>query len=283
MAETSVKSRWSLIALAVAAGLMMAAPHPALAGPKDAMAAPGTVPDYVAADAQEAEDAQIVQRIMVAMQRGGYPALGSQRKALIQVLDRAPASYPLQEVRGDKTIIRYDPEAGVGGLVLGEPRSGGPNVEYRFNAYGMAAFLLGSYAVDQRDSDAALGFLNRGLAMQPGNPMIAGEKNTALTLDKDWAQGLETVDAALNGPMKLSDADRARLLRARGFDLTELNRLDEAEQAYKLSLKLEPGHRGAMNELTYIAQLRAGAPKADTIITSGAKSADGTYLEDPPK
>jgi hypothetical protein len=58
----------------------------------------------------------------------------------------------------------------------------------------------------------------------------------------------------------LDDAMRAHVLRGRGYALTELNRLDEAEQAYNDSLKYEPGNTRAQSELRYIAGLRAGAP-----------------------
>lgn len=46
-------------------------------------------------------------------------------------------------------------------------------------------------------------------------------------------------------------------LRGMGFMLIELNRLDEAEQALRDSLKLDPGNDVALNELAYIRELRA--------------------------
>jgi Flp pilus assembly protein TadD len=50
--------------------------------------------------------------------------------------------------------------------------------------------------------------------------------------------------------------------RGRGFVLTELGRLDEAEAAYRESLKIEPDSERAKNELQYIARLKAGGPSA---------------------
>lgn len=51
---------------------------------------------------------------------------------------------------------------------------------------------------------------------------------------------------------------RAHLQRGRGFALTELGRLDEAEAAYNEALKIDPNDDRAKHELEYIAHLKAG-------------------------
>jgi Flp pilus assembly protein TadD len=45
-------------------------------------------------------------------------------------------------------------------------------------------------------------------------------------------------------------------LRGKGFALIELQRLDEAEVAFKSSLEIEPNNKLALNELGYIKRLR---------------------------
>jgi tetratricopeptide (TPR) repeat protein len=50
---------------------------------------------------------------------------------------------------------------------------------------------------------------------------------------------------------------RAIALRGMGFSLIELNRLDEAEQAFKQSLEIDPMNALALNELAYIKNLRS--------------------------
>jgi Flp pilus assembly protein TadD len=71
--------------------------------------------------------------------------------------------------------------------------------------------------------------------------------------------------------LKLADIDdggRARMHRGRGYVLTEMGRLDEAEAAYRESLKFEPGNKIAIGELDYIARLRAGEGKQPGAITA---------------
>jgi Flp pilus assembly protein TadD len=62
--------------------------------------------------------------------------------------------------------------------------------------------------------------------------------------------------------MSLPPEMKARLLRGRGFALTELGRLDDAEEAYRESLVSEPNNPRAAGELNYIARLRTGARPA---------------------
>jgi Flp pilus assembly protein TadD len=111
----------------------------------------------------------------------------------------------------------------------------------------------------------ALKVLDHGLALQPDNPVLVSEKGAALAVQRRFAEALSLYDdwfARQGGP---EDTPRyARLLRARGFALIELKRLDEAEAAYRQALEIEPDNAGAKHELAYIAELRAGqaGPKA---------------------
>jgi Flp pilus assembly protein TadD len=50
---------------------------------------------------------------------------------------------------------------------------------------------------------------------------------------------------------------QAIALRGMGFSLIELNRLDEAERAFKQSLDIDPTNAVALNELAYIKDLRS--------------------------
>lgn len=276
MRRLGTKSGGMVAALVIAASLAAATPAVAIAGDKGEAPAAGPV-DYAAQDKQEAKDAKIVQDVMTAFQRGGFAALGSQRSALIAVLDRAPATYPLEEVRGDKVILRYDSGAEIAAITSG--LRGGPsnNIVLSYNTYGMAALMLGSYANEMRDPESAAYYLDRGLALQPGNPFLVGERHVAYILQGRSADSLAMVDAALAAPLFLTDTDRAHLLRNRGYDLIELGRLDEAEQAYLQSLELEPGHQGALKELNFIKLARQGRPpygQVEVITSDKAKTGD---------
>jgi hypothetical protein len=50
------------------------------------------------------------------------------------------------------------------------------------------------------------------------------------------------------------------MLRGEGYALVDLNRLDEAEAAYKESLKVDPDHGHALEELKFIESVRRGTP-----------------------
>ena len=52
---------------------------------------------------------------------------------------------------------------------------------------------------------------------------------------------------------------KKRGCRGRGYALTELGRLDDAEDAYKTSLNLDPDSNLAKSELRYIEGLKLGA------------------------
>jgi tetratricopeptide (TPR) repeat protein len=94
-------------------------------------------------------------------------------------------------------------------------------------------------------------------------PALLGERDAALAALHRPADALADSDEGLRLP-QLTDSHRARFLRGRGFALTELNRLDEAEAAYNDSLKIDPNNPIALRELQYIAGLRAGRPRTAT-------------------
>lgn len=131
--------------------------------------------------------------------------------------------------------------------------------------YLMISLLLGSYYNEIGKSSDALDVLNLGIGLSDIKGMGVGdhdskllsEKSVALNALKRFDESLANNDIAL-ALQSLRDSDRALLLRGRGYVLTELGRLDEAEKAYQRSLICEPGNALARNELTYIAQLRAG-------------------------
>jgi tetratricopeptide (TPR) repeat protein len=132
--------------------------------------------------------------------------------------------------------------------------------------YPLLSLYLGSYYNEVGKPDQALRVLDAGLKLSPITgvqlgktmPALTAERGAALAGLKRWQDDIDNEDAGL----KLegaSDKLRALLDRGRGYALTELGRLDEAEAAYNESLKLEPGNPRALHELQYIAGLRTGA------------------------
>jgi tetratricopeptide (TPR) repeat protein len=135
------------------------------------------------------------------------------------------------------------------------------------NPYPQISLYLGSYYNEVGKHDDALRVLDEGIALRatPGTgdslPHLLSERGAALEALKRWDDALADFDQGL-AIAQMPDDSRARLLRGRGYVLTELNRLDEAEEAYNSSLKLAPNNALALNELRYIARLKAGGEKA---------------------
>ena len=133
------------------------------------------------------------------------------------------------------------------------------------NPYPFISMLLGSYYNEIGDPSNALRALEAVLSLpRPDGrlgdmiPHIMSERGVALNGLMRWDDALANYDGALE-ITPLPPEMKAMLLRGRGFALTELNRLDEAENSYRDSLVEEPGNPRALHELNYIAHLRAGA------------------------
>jgi tetratricopeptide (TPR) repeat protein len=137
------------------------------------------------------------------------------------------------------------------------------------NVYPLIALELGSYYNEIGKPEDTIRVLNEGMSLTPSPESAVGahagemmsEKGAALDSLKRYSEGLDVFDQALASHV-LTPRDKARLDRGRGFALTELGRLDDAQAAYRDSLQIEPGNARAQAELGYIARLRAGGPKA---------------------
>ena len=144
------------------------------------------------------------------------------------------------------------------------------------DVYMDAALLLGIYYNEVGQSERALDVLGPAQAMAPDYATLLAETGAALAKLGRGPEALPLYDKALSsGDLGISDLDKARLLRAKGFVLTDMNRLDEAERAYQDSLKLEPDHANAKSELAYIAHLRAGGAAGASNLISSAKAKTG--------
>lgn len=247
---------------ALAAALALAGAIPAFAAPAAPTAAP--------AGSQIARDQAAVDMAQKDFDEGAFVALARHVDALQRVLSDMPRPYSKSETQGGVLYYHADDLADfLGHSTLGPP-NGDPaikSVVWVQQPYSRAAFLLGSYYNEMSRPEPALTALNAGLMAAPRDPRLLSEKGAALIVLRRFADALVVYSggAALPGMAKL---DHARFLRGEGFCLTELHRLDEAEAAYRESLKLEPGHGGAQHELAYIAGIRAGAkPTAPELLT----------------
>jgi tetratricopeptide (TPR) repeat protein len=145
-------------------------------------------------------------------------------------------------------------------------KAGHPEIETAAvaNPYPQLSLLLGSYYDEVGRFDDAIRVLDRGMAlsfapelrMSETAPLLLAEKGYALQMEKRYVEMLAAFDDALDRAKDGEAGMRARLYRGRGFALTELGRLDEAEAAYHEALKLVPGDPKSLNELEYISNLR---------------------------
>ena len=210
-----------------------------------------------------------------AMAAGAEPAAAAEtadRQVVVDAWDALNASgYP-----------GLAPHVGKLKVVFGRaPEAAGTSAEAA-ETYGTAALMLTMEANEGHRFQEALVYGAKGLALMPDSTMLLTEMATAYNQQRRFGDSLALLDGWLAWHGAAEPGERARIHRARGFALIELQRLDEAEAAYRESLKLEPDHRGAQDELTYIAQLRQGGPRQDIGMTTAGKSAtEGSKAVEP--
>jgi len=194
-------------------------------------------------------------------QQLGILAIKDHEAALRKVLADMPNPFVRRDAAAGVVTYRGDSTADCIKFAATLPRTP-QGQKSRFickgNPFAAAGFYLASYYNEIGQPDQALAVLDLGLIAGPKSPILIAERNAALVSLHRW-------DDALSGAMRglaianLSPKDHALMLRNRGYALTELRRLDEAQQAYEQSLKLDPDNALARNELKYIASLKAGA------------------------
>jgi tetratricopeptide (TPR) repeat protein len=210
---------------------------PACAQPSAPAPAARADPVALSADMRTLNDA------VQALNTQGYGALAKHAPALRAIYDRTPPAA----------------------------RAGSPEAQ----VYGGSALLLAMLANELKRYGEAAPLGERGLQWLPTDPRLTTETAIAYGGLKRPADALRVLEAWLARTPQADAITRARVLRAKGFALVELNRLDEAQAAYEDSLKLEPAHQGARNELTYIAGLRRGKAPTGTVSTTYDKAKRG--------
>jgi tetratricopeptide (TPR) repeat protein len=198
----------------------------------------------------------------------GIAAITGHEAALRKVLADVPDPFVRERDEGGIVTYRGDSMADCAAFAatLRRAAAGGPTkFVCRGNPFAAAAFYLGSYYNEIGKPDEALATLDRGLVAGPNATLLIAERNVALIALHRWDDVLAGAARGL-AIANLSPKDRALMLRNRGFALTALNRLDEAQRAYEDSLLLVPDNALAKNELRYIAGLKAGAAPTEGAI-----------------
>jgi tetratricopeptide (TPR) repeat protein len=127
--------------------------------------------------------------------------------------------------------------------------------------WALAYFLKGFALIDLKRADDALPYLDRAVALSPGDAQFIAERGEWYKSHKQWDKAFSDFKAAVDASNFSDDSTKARHkargLRGMAYVRIEQNNLNEAERLYKESLKLEPNNAGAMSELEYIKSLRA--------------------------
>lgn len=224
--------------------------------------------------ASEASDHQAVMNAFTATNAGGYAGLAAHLYSLREVMARAPSCYPMIERRGDTILVRTDDNsrylllAAVASHAVSSTENRPISTEMSNNTYPLAALLLASYAVEMRQYDEGIAWLDRGLALQPDNEFLILERVAALMGAQRFEECVALLQASLDNEAMALTLDRPRFLRSLGVALIDLARLDEAEAALQESLRLSPGDPRTQGELDYIEQLRRGERERDIQLTS---------------
>jgi len=186
--------------------------------------------------------------------------VGGQHSAELAAAAR-PTSYVLTDGPADSLVAMM--------LAATDKPKGATSVVAVEDPYPAISFYLASYYDELGKPEEALGVLDLGLTFSTLPDIDAGETRGLILVERGaalealhrWQDVLQNEDRGL----KMDDLDnhvKAAFYRGRGYALTELNQLDDAEAAYKQSLNLDPGNKLAEGELKYIAGLKVGAPRA---------------------
>lgn len=132
------------------------------------------------------------------------------------------------------------------------------SIQWLGNAYPRAHYYMGYICVKQKKFERAIEFLDKGLALEPTNPKFIFEKAQALIHSGRLSEGMELYEQVNEIGPHVCARDLAVAQRGKGFVLIELGQLDDAEAAFRASLKHEPDNEIARNELLYIEHLRQG-------------------------
>jgi tetratricopeptide (TPR) repeat protein len=135
----------------------------------------------------------------------------------------------------------------------------GPSTKSIFwvcGSYSKAWYLLAVAASKEGRFEKALFCIDCGMELEPDHPELWNEKGYLLGRLKRHQEAFDCYIRAASLRAWAPPSQIARALRGQGVQLVDLDRLEEAEEALRQSLELEPDSQTARNELGYVADLR---------------------------
>lgn len=208
----------------------------------------------------EAKAQAVADKFQAALRAGDRPGILNLVPEMEAVMATAPAPVYLE--RCDSNINVYTSNM-TAALMVGVMAAGGDKDDKaKINVniagatpYAIIAFGLGWAYADRKEFGLCITVLEDGLKRDPFDEAMIAEHLFCLAQAGRNEETIEAADQHLGNFMTgLSDPGRAAILRRKGYALIELNRWDEAEEAYKESLKLDPKNQIAKGELTFIKQ-----------------------------
>jgi tetratricopeptide (TPR) repeat protein len=187
-----------------------------------------------------------------------------------QVLQHFTATMPpaWQSVveHDDRIDIAYWDTREMLACSLTEAKRAGKDVVWVRPSYSKAWYLLGFMAVERGDYAEANKDLDHGLALEPDHPTLLNEKATIEQQTGKHAESIAFNRKVIESKRCVTKEALSRAWRSQAVSLTELGKLDEAENALDESLKVDPGNADTEREFIYIQRLRANKPKVPVTI-----------------
>ena len=215
--------------------------------------------------AQEKADQALAMSALDLMQAHDIDKLNALLPDLKTALGHAPDVLSHPEHCGDSIIVYSDELSDVltiSAMIQGHEKefSASKVEQHEALPYPLLAFVVGWIEFENEDFQSAHDAYAKGLLNDPNYHSLIMEDTLTLAALHRSPEALGQLDAYVARNTDLPDAQMANALRKRGYVLVELERWDEAEAAYKDSLKLEPEDETATSELEYIAQNRPSKP-----------------------
>ena len=230
-----------------------------------------SLPDYYSD--QEQKDAEQVSQAMEAIKKG---KLNIAEPILLAIIANTPGDYryEYEDAENALYIKFWDMKDFVYYATrLKEQGKAKRNIFWQLNAYGRAHYYLGFLYIRQRQSTPALKYLDAGLALEPHQPLLKMEHARAMAQSGDRLTALREFEEVIAMGDEILPSLQAVAIRGKGFELIELARLDEAEAAFRESLRVEPKSPVALHELEYIRHLRQGGELARPGLTDDPEKA----------
>ena len=218
------------------------------------------------------EDDQQTQAARALLEAGiALAKAGKCREAIDQNFDKIAALFDAQ-FAGKQATVRCG-RSSVDGLGQGlQAALGGGDVVVLGPEWPEALYYKAYCLVELGDPAQAKSLLQKALELMPGDPMYLCELGDMILRESAWQQAFDTFEQARKSAEALATEPegaarspggrtpvqwQTRALRGEGYALVEQHKLDDAEQAYRSALAVDPSDEQAKKELDYINGLRA--------------------------